>query len=83
MATTSTTPKVLAGPRRLDDRICRLMYVRETDEAWTEEWSDRSWHRTALLVRHVLSAPVASASVLERRGIPAERGEWDREVVVA
>ena len=77
------TPRVLIGPRSLDDRICRLMYVRETDEAWTEEWADRSWQRTVVLVREVLSAPVASASVLKRRGIPAERGEWDREAAVA
>lgn len=83
MPATTSTPSVLVGPRRLDDRICRLMYVRETDEAWTEEWADRSWRRTVVLVRDVLSAPVASLSVLKRRGIPAERGEWDREAAVA
>lgn len=83
MSATSTTPKVLVGPRRLDGRICRLVYIRETDEAWTEEWADRSWRRTVVLVREVLNAPVASASVLKRRGIPAERGEWDREAAVA
>jgi hypothetical protein len=83
MSAMTTDAKVLVGPRRLNDRICRLMYVRETDEAWTEEWADRSWRRTVVLVREVLSAPVASESVLRRRGIPAERGEWDREAAVA
>lgn len=83
MSTMTTTAKVLAGPRRLDDRICRLMYVRETDEAWTEEWSDRSWRRTVVLVRDVLGAPVAPLSVLKRRGIPAERGEWDLDGALA
>ncbi|HET8655174.1 MAG TPA: hypothetical protein VFL93_06645 [Longimicrobiaceae bacterium] len=72
-------PLVLIGPRKLNDRICRLMYVRETDEAWTEEWTDRAWVRSPVLVRHLLSAPAAKRATLARRGIPAEVGEWDRE----
>ena len=72
------TPRVLIGPRSLDDRICRLMYVRETDEAWTEEWDDRAWVRTPVLVRYLMKAPRASRDVLQRFGIPRELGEWDR-----
>ena len=73
------TPRILIGPRSLDDRICRLMYVRETDEAWTEEWSEREWVRTPVLVRYLMKAPTASRAALARRGIPREIGEWDRE----
>ena len=73
------TAQVLLGPRSLDDRICRLMYVRETDEAWAEEWGGREWKRTTVLVRHLLKAPVAPKATLTRRGIPNEPGEWDRE----
>lgn len=75
------TPQILIGPRSLDDRICRLMYIRETDEAWTEEWSERAWVRTPVLVRYLMKAPVASKAVLRRRGIPRELGEWDLERV--
>ena len=73
------TPRILIGPRSLDDRICRLMYVRETDEAWTEEWSEREWVRTPVLVRYLMNAPAASRATLVRRGIPREIGEWDQE----
>ena len=55
------------------------MYVRETDEAWTEEWSEREWVRTTVLVRYLLNAPAASRATLVRRGIPREIGEWDLE----
>lgn len=72
-------PQVLIGPRTLDDRICRLMYVRETDEAWTEEWTDRAWKRTTVLVRHLLKAPAPPKSALTRHGIPNEPGVWDLE----
>ena len=72
------TAQVLIGPRSLDDRICRLMYVRETDEAWAEEWNEREWKRASVLVRHLMKAPAAPRSALARRGIPNEPGEWDR-----
>lgn len=83
MPTTLPAPRVLIGPRSLDDRICRLMYVRETDEVWAEEWSERAWVRASVLMRHLLKAPSPSPSALKRRGIPIERGEWDVEVVRA
>ncbi len=72
------TPEVLVGPRCVDDRICRLMYVRATDEVWTEEWKG-CWVRTTALVRHVLKAPPPKPAQLRRRGIPLELGVWDRE----
>lgn len=72
------TARVLIGPRSLDDRICRLIYVRETDEAWMEEWTDRAWVRASVLARHLMKAPPASRATLARRGIPPELGEWDR-----
>jgi hypothetical protein len=72
------TPRVLIGPRSLDDRICRLMYIRETDEAWTEEWREREWRRTSVLVRHLMKAPKPPKSALTRQGVPNEPGEWDR-----
>ena len=53
------------------------MYVRETDEAWPEEWSDREWVRTPVLVRYLMKAPRASQAALQRRGIPGEFGEWE------
>ena len=77
------TPRVLIGPRTLDDRICRLMYVRETDEVWAEEWSERAWVRATVLVRLLLKAPSATPTALESFGIPAERGEWDLEPACA
>lgn len=83
MAAKRSKPLVLVGPRSLDDRICRLVYVRETDEAWTEEWSNDAWVRTSALVRHVLKAPAVTPAVLRRRGVPVERGVWDQEQVVA
>jgi hypothetical protein len=70
--------RVLIGPRSLDDRICRLMYIRETDEAWAEEWSEREWKRAKVLVRHLMKAPVPPRAALARRGIPNEPGELDR-----
>lgn len=77
----SDTPaaEVLIGPRRLDDRICRLMYVRETDEAWTEEWAENTWCKSNVLVRHLMGAPVASRAVLKRRGIATDLGAWERQ----
>jgi hypothetical protein len=83
MSTTLPTPQVLIGPRSLDRRICRLMYIRETDEVWAEEWSKRAWVRAAILVRHLLKAPSAPAATLKRRGIPNEPGAWDVEAVHA
>jgi hypothetical protein len=83
MATADVAPKILVGPRCLDDRICRLMYVKATDEAWTEEWRKGSWVRTNALVRHVLKAPLPKPSQLKRRGIPLELGDWDREEIRA
>lgn len=83
MVTHLPAPRVLIGPRSLDDRICRLMYLRETDEVWAEEWSARAWVRASILVRHLLKAPSATPSALKRRGIPVERGEWDLEPVRA
>ena len=83
MVTNFPAPRVLIGPRSLDDRICRLMYVRETDEVWAEEWSERAWVRATILVRHLLKAPTAKTSVLRRRGIPVEQGELDLEPACA
>ena len=83
MATTLPTPQVLIGPRSLDDRICRLMYVRETDEVWAEEWNKRAWVRATVLVRHLLKAPSPTPATLKRRGIPNEPGAWDDELVCA
>ena len=74
------TPRILIGPRALDDRICRLMYIPEMDEAWTEEWAEREWVRTPVLVRYLMKAPTPSQAILRRRGIPRELGEWDREL---
>jgi hypothetical protein len=79
MATARSNARILVGPRRLDDRICRLVYVRETDEAWAEVWDDRGWKRAPVLVRHLLNAPAAPRSLLRRRGVSGEVGEWDRE----
>lgn len=79
MASETQSPRVLVGPRRVKNRICRLMYAGETDEAWTEVWTKDSWQRRPLLVRDILSAPPPAASALARRGIPDERGEWDLE----
>lgn len=79
MAGDTPEARVLVGPRALKNRICRLMYVRETDEVWTEVWKKDSWLRAPLLVRDVLSAPSPPAAALASRGIPEERGEWDRE----
>lgn len=78
-----TRSSVLVGPRTLDDRICRLVYRRATDEVWTEEWVGGAWVRTHALVRLVLSAPIPEASHLERCGIPLELGEWDLEAASA
>lgn len=78
MSTNTLDPQVLVGPRCLDDRICRLVYVRETDEFWTEEWGTDGWVRTQALVRHVLKAPTPKPAQLRKRGIPLERGAWDR-----
>jgi hypothetical protein len=83
MNTSLPTPQVLIGPRSLDRRICRLMYVRETDEVWAEEWSKRAWVRATVLVRHLLKAPTPPAATLKRRGIPNEPGAWDNELVCA
>lgn len=83
MATTRTEPMVLVGPRSLEDRICRLVYVRETDEAWAEEWCDRAWVRTQVLARHILKAPATKPSMLRRRGVPAGQGVWDLEPAAA
>lgn len=81
MPAKKAAPQVLVGPRCLDDRICRLVYLRATDEAWTEEWLKGSWVRTTALVRHVLKAPTPKPGQLRRRGIPLELGVWDREQV--
>lgn len=83
MKHSQATPRILIGPRSLDDRICRLMYVPETDEVWTEEWNEQAWVRARVLLRYLLKAPTATASVLRRRGIPHEPGEWDLESVHA
>lgn len=77
------TAMVLIGPRRLNDRICRLMYVRETEEVWTEEWSDRAWVRVPVLARDLMKAPSAARSTLKRRGITCEVGAMDREQACA
>lgn len=83
MSTNALDPQVLVGPRCLENRICRLIYVRETDEVWTEEWGKGGWVRTQALVRHVLKAPSPKPGQLKRRGIPLELGAWDREEVFA
>ena len=83
MSMTLPMPQVLIGPRSLDDRICRLMYVRETDEVWAEEWNKRAWVRATVLVRHLLKAPTPTPATLKRRGIPNEPGAWDKELVCA
>jgi hypothetical protein len=83
MPTTTLGPQVLVGPRCLDDRICRLVYVRETDEVWTEEWAKDGWVRTKALVRLVLKAPSPKPGQLKKRGIPPELGVWDRDEVFA
>lgn len=77
------TPRILVGPRSLDDRICRLMYLSETDEAWAEEWNERAWVRATILVRYLLKAPIPPAATLYRRGIPNEPGEWDVDAILA
>lgn len=77
------TPRVLIGPRSLDDKICRLMYVRETDEVWAEEWSQQAWVRARVLVRHLLKAPVATRARLRLSGVPEEQGEWDSDPIRA
>jgi hypothetical protein len=74
-------PQVLVGPRSLDNRICRLVYVRTTDEAWAEEWRRGRWVRTDALVRLVLKAPAPKPAQLKKRGIPLEFGDWDRAEV--
>lgn len=78
-----TRGRILVGPRTLDDRICRLVYRRATDEVWAEEWVAGAWVRTQALVRLVLSAPIPEPSHLERCGIPLELGEWDLEAASA
>jgi hypothetical protein len=83
MSPQQIAPQVLVGPRCLDDRICRLVYVRATDEVWTEEWTKGSWVRTSALVRLVLKAPTPKPAQLKSRGIPLELGAWDREEVFA
>ena len=83
MAAERLSARILIGPRSLDDRICRLMYVRETDEAWTEIWSDREWVRAPILVRHVLKAHIPAPAILARFGVPSESGEWDVEMACA
>lgn len=82
MSATQSVPRILVGPRFLDDRICRLMYVEATDEVWTEEWKE-GWVRTTALVRLVLKAPRPKPAQLRRRGVPIERGAWDREGAIA
>ncbi len=78
----SAPAQILAGPRFVDDRICRLMYLDATDEVWTEEWRD-GWVRTKALVRDVIAAPTAKPGQLRIRGIPNEPGAWDQEEVRA
>ena len=77
------TPQILVGPRYLNDKICRLVYVRATDEVWTEEWSRDSWVRTSELIRRVLQAPTPKPAQLKKQGVPLELGVWDREEVCA
>jgi hypothetical protein len=79
MPAMQVVPQVLVGPRWLDDKVCRLVYSRATDEVWTEEWRDHSWIKTNALVRHVLKAPTLKPSQMSRRGIPPEIGVWDSE----
>lgn len=83
MTAQQISPQILVGPRCLDDKICRLIYVRATDEVWAEEWRKGSWVRTSALVRLVLKAPTPKPAQLKRRGIPLEIGVWDREEVFA
>jgi hypothetical protein len=77
MSQSSDPLRVLVGPRCLDDRICRLVYRRATDDVWVEEWSDDGWVRASALVRLVLKAPPPARAQLRRRGIPLERGDLD------
>lgn len=79
MAAVLHSTRVLVGPRSLNRRICRLLYLSETDEAWTEVWNDHDWERVPVLARLVLNAPSTSERALSRRGIPLERGEWDQK----
>jgi hypothetical protein len=83
MSAQPSSPQILVGPRVLDDRVCRLVYVRATDEVWAEEWRTEGWVRTSALVRLVLKAPVPKPAALKRRGIPVELGVWDREEALA
>lgn len=83
MSEQNTEPQVLVGPRCLEDRICRLVYVRSTDEVWTEEWQSDGWVRTQALVRLVLKAPFPKPAQLKKQGIPVERGVLDREAIHA
>ena len=83
MSAEHTALRVLIGPRALEDRICRLVYRHETDEAWTEEWQDRAWVRAQLLARHLLKAPPVAGAALARFGIPNERGVLDLELAAA
>ena len=84
MSAKTQKAQVLVGPRCLDDRICRLVYLRATDEVWAEEWQkDSGWVRTQALVRLVLKAPFPKPAQLKKRGIPLELGAWDREEVFA
>lgn len=83
MPAKKVAPQILVGPRCLDDRICRLVYVRATDEVWAEEWRKDTWVRTTALVRLVLKAPTPKPAQLKKRGIPLELGVWDREEVCA
>ena len=83
MGKQAANAQVLVGPRTLGNRIYRLVYRSDTDEAWAEQWTEQRWVRSPVLVRHVLGAPTSRESTLARRGIPAERGVWDREMVCA
>jgi hypothetical protein len=77
MTTLPSPPRVLVGPRWLENRICRLVYRQETDEVWAEQWSDGSWIRTSALVRHVLKAPPPRPAQMKRLGVPQEVGFLD------
>lgn len=79
MPATRDQTRVLVGPRFLDERICRLVYRSATDEVWAEEWRDGAWVRTRALVRHILKAPVPERARLREIGVPATRGDLDRE----
>ena len=80
MAVTDQAPRILVGPRWLENRICRLVYQQETDEVWTEEWRHDGWVRTTALVRHVLKAPQPKRSELKKSGVPVEPGFLDVEL---